>query len=326
MKKILDLLSRYQIALILVMLALGFAVPDAFRPFAPHSTLFLQIIMFAAGLELDYGELFKELSDWKTIAVVNAAKLVLIPILVSVPLAIFAPDWALPFIIAASMPTGLTAHALVTLLGGRTPLALVAATTTSILAPFTIPVMLKLLLGNEVAIEAGTMTLQIAEAILMPLVLAWILQRLFSRRTILKADVPIRAASLASFALVVASITSASAISARNGGSSLASIGWSGLVVVVLMLVFWIGTAWLASALLSWRKPVDRATITFCLIYMNYTLGLWVADQFFREADIGPQLVAIVILIIALVPAFRPLFPKPKRTVVGPVCLLRPHV
>jgi len=325
MKRLLDLLSKYQIALILTMLALGFIIPDTFSIFNPYNTVFLQIIMFVAGLEMDYKELFAELADWKTLLLTNAAKLVIIPVLVSIPLAVFAPEWSLPFIVAATMPTGLTAHALVAILGGRTSLALVSAATTSLLAPFTIPLVLKFLIGHEVFINTSGMMIQIASAVVLPLLLAGIIQRLVGRRNVLKADVPLRTASLASFALVVASITSAAAIASRNGGERISDIGIDGLIIIVLMLVFWIGTAWFASALLSWRKPIDRATITFCLIYMNYTLGIWVGDMFFREAEIGTKLVAIVILIIALVPAFRLLFPQPKKPV-GPVCLPGPHV
>ena len=264
MKGLLDLLSKYQIALILAMLALGFIIPDVFSIFNPYNTVFLQIIMFVAGLEMNYTELFAELADWKTLLLTNAAKLVIIPVLVSIPLAVFAPEWSLPFIVAASMPTGLTAHALVAILGGRTSLALVSAATTSLLAPFTIPFVLKFLIGHEVFINTSGMMIQIASAVVLPLLLAGIIQRLVGRTNILKADVPLRTAS-----------------SPRSRSSSLGSrpprrriAQWRrthsdiGLrrIIILSHASSSDRTAWLASAS-SWRKLVDRATITFCLIY-----------------------------------------------------------
>ncbi len=325
MKKLLDVLTRYQIALILAMLALGFVFPYAFKIFNPYNTLFLQIIMLATGLRLDYNELFREMKDWKTIVFTNAMKLALIPLVVYIPLAMFAPQWSLPFIIAGAMPTGLTAPPLVAILGGQTSLALVAAASTSALAPFTIPIVLKFLIGHDVQMDTIGMMWQIAQAVLLPLILAGIIQRLVGRARITKVEDPIRAAGLAAFALVVASITSASAITAARGGQGISSVGLDGLLLATLMLIFWVGVAWLASAFLSWRSPKDRATITFCLIYMNYTLAIWVADTFFRQAEIAPKLVAIVILVIAIVPAFRLIFPKPKKKVVGPVCMVDVH-
>jgi bile acid:Na+ symporter, BASS family len=325
MKKLLDFLTRYQIALILTMLALGFIFPNAFKAFNPYNTPLLQIIMFTTGLRLDFNEVFREMKDWRTMLLTNAMKLAIIPFLISIPLALFAPQWLLPFVIIGTMPTGLTAPPLVAILNGQTSLALVAAATTSALAPFTIPLILKALVGHDVHMDTVGMMWQIAQAVLLPLILAGIIQRLIGRARIEIAASPIRAVGLAAFALVVASITSASAIAAARGGQSVSSIGMDGLVIATLMLFFWIGVSWLASAFLSWRSPKDRATITFCLIYMNYTLAIWVGDTFFRAADIAPKLVAIIILVIALVPAFRLLFPKPKKKVVGPVCMVDVH-
>lgn len=324
MKKFIDLLTRYQITLIMVMLVLGLVFPRVFNVFSSHSTVLLQVIMFATGIRLDFSELFRELRDWKTMLLATSMKLVITPILISIPLALFAPEWSLPFLIAGAMPAGLTAPALVAVLGGRAPLALVVAVVTSALAPFTIPLILTALAGQSVHLNAPSMIWQTAQAVLMPLLLAGILQRLLGRERIARAETPIRAAGLFAFALILASITAGSAIAASYGGESLLSIGFDGLLIATLMLIFWTGIAWLASAVLSWRSPKDRATITFCLVYMNYTLALWVGNAFFREAEIAPKLIAIILILLALIPAFRFLFPKPKKAV-GPVCLLDVH-
>ena len=325
MKYLLDLATRHQIGLIILMLALGFILPHTFSVFNPYNTLFLQIIMFATGLRLDYRELFKEMRDWRTILLGTSMKLVIIPFLIMIPLSMFAPQWSLPFIIAGTMPTGLTAPALVAILGGSTSLALVISATTAALAPFTIPIVLKALIGHDVHVNTVSMMIQIADAVLFPLLLAGITQYFVGKNRIEKVALPIRTISLVSFMLVVASITSASAIAASKGGQSITSIGIDGLLIATLMICFWIGVSLLAAVFLSWRDEKSRATLTFCLIYMNYTLAIWVGDMFFREAQIAPKLVAIVILVIGIVPGFKYLFPKQKKAV-GPVCMVDVHV
>jgi predicted Na+-dependent transporter len=252
-------------------------------------------------------------------------KLVIIPFLIMIPLAIFAPQWSLPFLIAATMPTGLTAPPLVAILGGSTSLALVISATTAALAPFTIPLVLKVLIGHDVHVNTIGMMIQIADAVLFPLLLAGITQYFVGKNRIEKAAIPIRSISLIAFMLVVASITSAAAVSASHGGQPITSIGLDGLLIATLMVFFWIGVSLLAAVFISWRDAKSRATFTFCLIYMNYTLAIWVGDMFFRELEIAPKLIAIVILVIGLVPAFRLLFPKQKKTV-GPVCMVDIHV
>ncbi len=307
-KTIVAFLARYQLGIIIAMLSLGMFFPSFFEPLNPLNSTFLQIIMFGTGLRLNFKEVIGQLKDWKTLTLANGMMMVGIPVLISIPLAVFAPEWMLPFIIASAMPTGLTAPIIISFLGGRTSLALLMSVSTSIVAPLTIPLVLKLLAGHAVSVNVIPMMWEITSVIVIPLALAGYIQSKVGMKKIKRQNAAISLANVSAFGLVVASIASASFAKGTSGGAY--SITVDGLIIAFLMMVFWFGIAWLSTTVLTWRDKRDRLTIAFCLIYMSYALAIWVADEFFRETQIAPRLVAIVILVFALFPVFKALFPK----------------
>lgn len=314
--KLIDLLARYQLVLVLLALAGGLLFPTVFLPLNPWNSLFLQIIMFATGLRLNLAEFVHEAEDWRTMILANGMKLVGMAFLVAIPLATFAPEWTLPFVLAAAMPTGLTAPAVVTILGGRTSLAVLISVSTSLLAPFVVPLVLKVMAGQNVHVNTASMMLNIAWVVIVPLALAAIVQWRVGGKRLRKADNAIRLANLIAFILVIASVSSSSAAIPNADGTTqngFTAIGIDGLIIVILMTVFWMGMAWLASAMLAWRNKIDRMTVAFSLIYMNTTLAVWIADTFFHETGIAPKLVSIFIATTLVLPLFKFFIPHDKR-------------
>ncbi|HWR00037.1 MAG TPA: bile acid:sodium symporter [Candidatus Methylomirabilis sp.] len=316
--RFLDLIARYQLALILAALAAGLVWPSIFLPLNPWNGFFLQVIMFSTGLRLDFVEFMKQAKDWRTLVLANSMMLVILPFLVALPLAFFAPEWTLPFVLAAAMPAGLTAPAVIAILGGKTSLAILIAVSTSVLSPFTIPLVLRVMAGQTVTIDVTSMMANIAWVVIVPLALSALVQWKIKRKRIERFVDPIRLANLAAFALVIASVAASSAgptgaPTVTTPGAGFLGIGTDGVIIVILMTVFWIGIAWLASAMLAWRDTVDRMTVSFCLIYMNTTLGVWIADKFFRETGIAPKLVAIFIATTLILPVFKLFVPKEKK-------------
>lgn len=315
MTKILDFLARYQLVLVLMALFAGLFWSPLFLPLNPWNGLFLQAIMFSTGLRLNLKEFVHEAEDWRTLLLANGMKLIGLAFLVAIPLATFAPEWTLPFVLAAAMPTGLTAPAVVTILGGRTSLAVLISVSTSLLSPFIVPLVLRVMAGQTVAIDTFGMMLNIAWVVIFPLVLAAFAQWKIGAKRIAKYTDPIRFMNLLAFVLVIASVSASSAAAPGAAGhqNGFTAIGTDGLIIVILMTVFWMGVAWLASAMLAWRNTLDRVTVAFCLIYMNTTLAVWIADRFFHEYNIAPKLVSIFIATTIVLPIFKFFIPHDKR-------------
>lgn len=315
MTKIIDVISRYQLALVLLALVAGFVIPGFLRPLNPYNSFFLMVIMFATGLRINYKVYMEEMKDWRTLLLAVSMMMIILPFLVTIPLKLFAPEWVLPFVIAAAMPTGLTAPAVMAIMGGRTSLALLISVTTSVVAPITVPLMLRVLLGESVAINTVSMMSQIALVVIVPLILAGLIQWKAGEKRVKEMEIPLRLLNLLAFVLVIASVSAGSADDATVGTpQNLYGVGVDGLIITILMTVFWFGISWLAAVLLAWRSRVDQLTVAFCLIYMNTTLGVWIADKFFAETGIAPKLVAIFVATTIILPIFKIFIPKEKKS------------
>ena len=316
MSPLLDFLSRYQLALVLMALVGGLMVPWLFLPLNPFNSLLLQLIMLATGLRLNLQEFVHEAGDWRLLVLANGTMLVGLPFLVAIPLATFAPEWTLPFVLAAAMPTGLTAPAVVTILGGRTSLAVLISVSTSLLSPIMIPLVLRVMAGKNIEIDTFGMMLNIAWVVIFPLALAVLMQWKLGKKKIERHASAIRFLSLLAFVLVIASVSASSVATSTAGGdlqNGFLAIGTDGLIIVLLMTAFWAGIAWLASAMLTWRNTIDRMTVAFCLVYLNTTLSVWIADKFFHETNIAPKMVAIFIATTLVLPIFKFFIPHDRR-------------
>jgi predicted Na+-dependent transporter len=316
MSRFLDILSRYQLVLVLLALIGGLLFPWIFLPLNPFNSLLLQLIMLATGLRLNLNEFVHEAGDWRLLVIANGTMLIGLPFLVAIPLATFAPEWTLPFVLAAAMPTGLTAPAVVTILGGRTSLAVLISVSTSLLSPFIIPLVLKVMAGKTVAFDTVGMMLNIAWVVIFPLAFALFLQWKFGKKRIERQANAIRFLGLVAFVLVIASVSASSVATSTQQGemqNGFMAIGTDGLIIVILMTAFWAGIAWLASTMLTWRTAIDRMTVAFCLVYLNTTLSVWIADTFFHETNIAPKMVAIFIATTLVLPIFKFFIPHDRR-------------
>ena len=78
------------------------------------------------------------------ISYVTVLKLFLFPAVVFLLAKLFLPELAVPLLLIAAVPTGMTTPLLTEVAGGKVGIALVLTLTTSLLAPFTIPLIVGL--------------------------------------------------------------------------------------------------------------------------------------------------------------------------------------
>ena len=291
-------LADNQILLVLLALIGGIFLPTVFQPLAPYSTPMLMVIFFTSSLRLGLNEILGYARDWKMLTLSNFVKMILLPLIMWVPLAIFAPDWALPFLIVGAVPTGLTIALIADLFGGKVSLAMLVSAKTSLIAPLTIPIVLQIAVGQRIAIPVVSLFGSLVLTIVVPFVLAMVVKSK-ATKFVQKHDLLWRETSLILFALLVAGIT------AGTVEGSAITLGWNELGILIVMLVFMGGIAWLAYAMTAWRNPSERITIALCMVYMNNTLALYIGDQFFHEQHIVPKLLIILTAVNALLPPIK---------------------
>jgi hypothetical protein len=80
---------------------------------------------------------------------------------------------------------------------------------------------------------------------------------------------------------------------------------WTEVAMMLIMTVYMGGLAWLAYALTAWRSMSERITIALCMIYMNNSLALYVADSYFKVDHVISRMVAILAVINILLPPLK---------------------
>jgi BASS family bile acid:Na+ symporter len=292
------LFTENQIMVVFVALVAGFVLPGIFKPIAPYGTYLLMLIFFTSSLRLSLSELTGYAKDWKMLTLATAFMLVFLPVAMWLPARIFAEDWALPFLIVGAMPTGMTIALVAEYFGGKTTLALVITATTSLLAPFTVPLVFQFLIGQSVPIPTLKLFTDLLLTIVLPFAVAALVQR--SAKTFVKRhDTLWRQISTATFGILIAGI-----VADTTAGSTVV-LGWDEVGILMVMLVYMGGLTYLAFVMAWWRTASERATIALCMIYMNNTLALFIGNRYFAEQNVVPRLVIILMIVNALLPPLR---------------------
>jgi len=182
--------------------------------------------------------------------------------------------------------------------GGKTSLALVITTVTSLLAPFTIPLVTKVAVGQQVDIDALSMFWSLFLTIVAPFVLAMLVQKAAPKQ-VAKHDALWRNLSVAAFGILITGIVA----NTQGGGGIMFTMrdGWMMLLSMVLLGI----TTWSAYYIVPWRSPADRMTIALCMLYLNNTLALFVGERFFRDLGVVPKQILLLLVVNALLPMLK---------------------
>jgi len=292
--------------ILLAALLVGIGFSEYTIKLAPFSTLFMGAIFFLSALKIDLKKAASYLAYEKMLVVVNVFMLIVLPIVVYYGTRLVFPDLAFAFLILAAMPAGMTTPLLVDISGGRQSLALVLTISTSLLAPFTIPFVIKLVAGTAIAVSFYAMFFSLAKVIFIPFILANVIKYFWGRK-IGKISHTFKPISIIFLGLLIMGIVAKQAdaiISGLQGGES--------LKYLVIMFVFFIVLHVFGYFLIFWRDKGDRITITVCLTYMNFTLAIYLVDQFFTDPNIViPVILSVLPWVMLLVP-FKYLMRKLK--------------
>ncbi len=271
------LLESYTTILV-ISLFIGLTLPETGGIFTPYTTPFLQLIFFLSSLKLNIRDVKNETKNLRSVLLVNLYMLILFPIAVYFLAKILVPSYAMPLLILATMPAGMTSVLFTELIGGSVGLALVLTTTTSLLAPFTVPVMIRLLAGASVAVPTAQMFLSLLMVIIVPFALAQIARRLFHEK--IKASFwtfkPISIALLG--CLIMGVVAREAPRMTQNLAVFLPALAILFVFFTLLHLAGYFGIPHLAKK--------DRLATTVCLTYMNFTLAIYLAGKFFPDPKI----------------------------------------
>jgi BASS family bile acid:Na+ symporter len=163
-------------------MGLGLYWPALGRPLTPGLTYFLIFLLFLSFLQLKLDEVW---TSWKKhgfhLLTLGIIKLLALPIGLYFLFAWLWPEYALPVLLLSGVSTGVTAPFISGLVGAQTTLVLGLVVLTSLLLPFSLPLLVRLLSGAELQISFGAMFQLLALIIFFPALLATTLRRICPR-------------------------------------------------------------------------------------------------------------------------------------------------
>ncbi|MBI4262469.1 bile acid:sodium symporter [Candidatus Uhrbacteria bacterium] len=284
--------------IVIAMLALGAGIlfPTQTALLSPWVTLLLQIIFFLSSLKIDVREVLRVIRDVQLLVVACVYMLIVLPIILYGLTMVIAPQLAIAFMLLAAMPAAMSAPLFVEIIGLTPSLALVLTTVTSLLAPFTVPFVVWLLLGATVQVDAMGMFLALLTVIIVPFVIAQVVRWLWPRGIHFTAFA-LKPVSIILLGLLITGVV------AQQAAAITAGLTGALLPALVALFVFFIALHGVGYLLFFWKSESDRLTISVCLTYMNFTLAIYLAGRFFNTPDVVlPVVLSVIPWTLLLIP------------------------
>jgi BASS family bile acid:Na+ symporter len=283
---------------VLLGIVLGLVFPQTFAPLNEYTTQLLILVFFFSSLRLSLDEIINYGKDWRLLFVTAFFMLILMPFALFLPVLPFSYDWAVALLIMGAMPTGMTIALVAEFFGGKTSLALVITAVTSLLAPISVPIVTKIALGQAVPIPMFEMFWSLFLTIVIPFILAMVLKRRVPKR-IEAHDALWRNISVAAFGLLIMGITAAT-----STGNPI-TFTWRDAVILAFVFPWLALLIWTAYHIAPWRRPSERMTVALCMLYLNNTLALYIADKFFRDLNATPKQIMLLLVVNAILPGVK---------------------
>lgn len=169
------------ILLLVIFLSAGLAIlfPDFCVPFQPYPLQLMMFLMFLSFSRINFDSLLDTSSkSLKRLSALVSFKMVILPATLYWITSIIFPDFAIPVLLLSGISTGVVAPFIANLLETEVAPVLRMVVVTSLLAPFSLPALLKILAGAEINIPLDSMVRLLAMVIFVPM-LAVILARRF---------------------------------------------------------------------------------------------------------------------------------------------------
>lgn len=183
-------------------MAIAVIYPEFGSLFREFPLYCLMILFFLSYLSIELSTVLDTLKAHKLqIMTFTIAKLAVFPILIFFIFHYFAPDYALSALLLTGVSTGVVAPFVSNLVKGNSSLVLVVVVLTSVLAPFTLPAVIKVATFRQVEISFGNMIKTLSLVIFVPLLAVEVLRQFIPNilKSLLRVQFPI---SLALFAVI----------------------------------------------------------------------------------------------------------------------------
>ncbi len=256
----------------------GILCPGFCVSFQPLPVYFLMALFFLSFLSIELDDVWRTFRESSGIvAAFVVLKIIVMPVTIYYFFRFTAPTYAVAALLLGGISTGVVAPFVSNLVRGNSPLVLVVVVITSVLIPFTLPALIKLLLSREVEISLAAMVRMLALVIFVPIAAVQTLRRLAPAflKGVMRIQFPL---SLFLFAAINLGIFSRYSDFMRQEPFT---IVMATVVAIMLSVIFC-----LTGILFFLGRPVeDQLAGAVMLGNMNNVLVLVFASQFFSPIE-----------------------------------------
>jgi BASS family bile acid:Na+ symporter len=256
----------------------GIFFPKASEMFQPFPLYCMMSLLFLSFLSISLGEIWQTIrSRGLVIGYFLFIKMIFLPVVVFLLFKALWPAYRLSALLLTGISTGVVAPFISGILQSNTPLVLVIVVCSSLLVPFSLPLMVDLLCSRSMDLSVWSMMRLLLMVVFVPVLLAQVIRKfsMGAAEFLRRQQFPI---SLFLFAVTNLGIF-----------SKYSNFFYQEPLTIVLATVVAIVLAslyLLAGRLLSWGKPVeDQVAAVICLGIMNNVLVIVFSSQFFTPIE-----------------------------------------
>ena len=190
------------VAVVISSMIIAIIFPDFGSRFQALPFYCLMINFFLSYLSIDLADVWKALKGHSgQILAFTVMKLTILPVIIYFLFYFIAPQYALSALLLTGVSAGVVSPMISNMVRGNSSLVLVFLVITSIIAPFTLPALIKLVAAKEAAISFLSMLKMLATVIFIPILIVEFIRYVMPRLVapILKVQFPV---SVLMFALI----------------------------------------------------------------------------------------------------------------------------
>jgi BASS family bile acid:Na+ symporter len=270
---------------ILVIVSLAMIFPEPFQYAGDYKLTglivpLLMIIMFGMGTSVGINDFLRVVKMPKSIAVGVICQFTIMPF-IGMSLAIMSglpPEIAAGIILVGCAPGGLASNVMAYISGANLALSLSLTAISTLIAPFATPLLMSLLAGEYIPIDAVAMFWSITKIVILPVVAGLVFNHfLHGKYPTIDRAMPI--VSMVGIVVIIAVITAA-------GRDNLLTMGFALIGIVMLQNILGLALGYGVARLIRMDEPSARA-IAFEVGMQNSGLASGIAVEMGRVASMG---------------------------------------
>ncbi|MDZ7699661.1 MAG: bile acid:sodium symporter [Deltaproteobacteria bacterium] len=273
----------------------GIYFPDATSLFQPYPVYAMMFLLFLSFISIDMRSVWDLIQkSWGTVLWLSVLKMLILPVGIYFLFKVFYPPYALAALLVTGISTGVVAPFISTLVGANGPLVLILVVVSSLVVPFTLPALIKILLEREIQISLLAMMRVLFMVVFIPAFLVEVSRRLIpgTLKRLQRAGFYM---SLGCFTVVNLGVFSKYGLFFRQNPATILE---AAIVAMILAIIYFI-----LGIVVVYKAPLkDQLASIIGFANMNNVLVIVFAAEFFSPLE--PTLAAVYIL-----PFFGIIFP-----------------